>query len=116
MPLRFAIGIFLEVSLSSPRARAQSGSVDPPPVGFAVQIRLRSRLTLRGRTFLRNPLTFGAPDLPRRFRYSSRHSRFYVGLPKEEAIERSPTVLTLVPVTSAGRLIPVIFGARLLKQ
>ena len=48
----------------------------------------------------------GAPDLPRRFRYSSRHSRSYRLL----AVGRSPTA-HLGLAASAGRLLPQ-FSAR----
>ena len=39
--------------------------------------RLRSRLTLSGRSFLRKPWVFGGQDSHLTFRYSYRHSHFY---------------------------------------
>ena len=82
-------GIFLNV-LSSLRTGIRGRGVDLLPIGFAVRSYLRSRLTLRGRAFRRNPLTSGAPDLPRRFRYSSRHSHSY-GYPGEPKIKGGAT-------------------------
>lgn len=41
---------------------------------YAFRPRLRSRLTLSGRTFLRNPSAFGGQDSHLSFRYSYRHS------------------------------------------
>ena len=52
------------------------GNVDPLPIAYAFRPRLRSRLTLSGRTFLRNPSASGGPDSHRPSRYSYRHSHF----------------------------------------
>ena len=41
-------------------------------------LRLRSGLTLHGRTFWRNPWAFGVRDSHPNFRYLSRHSHFYL--------------------------------------
>ena len=46
------------------------------PIAYAVRPRLRSRLTLSGRAFLRNPWACGAEDSHPGFRYSYRHSHF----------------------------------------
>src|SRR5690606_7390059 len=43
---------------------------------YAFRPRLRSRLTLSGRTFLRKPWAFGGGDSHPSFRYSYRHSHF----------------------------------------
>jgi hypothetical protein len=43
---------------------------------YAFRPRLRSRLTLSGRTFLRNPWAFGGQDSHLSFRYLYRHSHF----------------------------------------
>lgn len=43
-------------------------------IAYAFQPRLRSRLTLSGRTFLRKPEAFGGGDSHPSFRYSHRHS------------------------------------------
>ena len=43
---------------------------------YAFRPRLRSRLTLSGRTFLRKPWVFGGEDSHLSFRYSYRHSHF----------------------------------------
>ena len=52
------------------------GNVDPFSIGYALRPRLRSRLTLSGRTFLRNPEAFGGRDSHPSYRYSYRHSHF----------------------------------------
>jgi hypothetical protein len=46
-------------------------------IDYAFRPRLRSRLTLSGRTFLRNPWVFGGLDSHQSFRYSYRHSHLY---------------------------------------
>jgi hypothetical protein len=46
------------------------------PFGYAFRPRLRSRLTLGGRSFPRNPWAFGGGDSHPSFRYSYRHSHF----------------------------------------
>src|SRR5690606_1832737 len=43
---------------------------------YAFRPRLRARLTLSGRTFLRKPWAFGGQDSHLSFRYSYRHSHF----------------------------------------
>ncbi len=45
--------------------------------GYAFRPRLRSRLTLGGRAFPRNPWAFGGGDSHPSFRYSYRHSHFH---------------------------------------
>jgi len=51
-------------------------NVDRLSIGYAFRPRLRSRLTLRGRTFRKNPWPFGGWDSHPSFRYSCRHSHF----------------------------------------
>src|SRR2546426_4738777 len=45
-------------------------------IGYAFRPRLRSRLTLPGRAFRKNPWPYGGQGFPLSFRYSSRHSPF----------------------------------------
>ena len=45
-------------------------------IAYAFRPRLRSRLTLSGRTFLRKPSAYGGGDSHPSFRYSYRHSHF----------------------------------------
>jgi len=45
-------------------------------IGYAFRPHLRSRLTLRGRTFRKNPWPYGGQDSHLSFRYSCRHSHF----------------------------------------
>ncbi len=45
-------------------------------IAYAFRPRLRSRLTLSGRTFLRKPRAFDGGDSHSSFRYSYRHSHF----------------------------------------
>jgi hypothetical protein len=45
-------------------------------IAYGFRPRLRSRLTLSGRSFLRNPWVFGGQDSHLSFRYSYRHSHF----------------------------------------
>ena len=46
-------------------------------ITYGVCPRLRSRLTLSGRSFLRKPWVFGGRDSHPSFRYSYRHSHFH---------------------------------------
>ena len=46
-------------------------------IAYALRPRLRSRLTLRGRAFLRKPWVFGEDDSHIFFRYLYQHSHFY---------------------------------------
>jgi len=45
-------------------------------IAYGRSPRLRSRLTLSGRSFLRNPWVYGGQDSHLTFRYSYRHSHF----------------------------------------
>src|SRR3990170_5491982 len=47
-------------------------------IGYAFRPHLRSRLTLRGRTFRKNPWPYGGQDSRLSFRYSCRHSHFRI--------------------------------------
>jgi hypothetical protein len=51
-------------------------NVDRLSIGYAFRPRLRSRLTLSGRTFLKKPEAYGGQDSHLPFRYSCRHSHF----------------------------------------
>ena len=51
-------------------------NVDRLSIGYACRPRLRSRLTLRGRTLRKNPWPYGGQDSHLPFRYSCRHSHF----------------------------------------
>lgn len=57
-------------------APGRFGNVDPIPVDYAFLPRLRTRLTLGGRTWPRKPWTFGGVDSRHPFRYSCLHDRF----------------------------------------
>ncbi len=56
----------------------QPGNINPVSIDYAFRPRLRSRLTLRGRTFRRKPWAFGVLDSHQYFRYLSRHSHFCI--------------------------------------
>ena len=65
--------------LRPPFARGGPGwyrNVDRFPIAYALRPRLRSRLPLSGRTWLRNPQASGGPDSHRPCRYLCRHSPF----------------------------------------
>src|SRR3990172_8357577 len=51
-------------------------NVDRLSIGYAFRPHLRSRLTLRGRTFRKKPWPYGGQDSHLPFRYSCRHSHF----------------------------------------
>ena len=66
--------------LRHPVAQTRSrwyGNFHPLSVDYASRPRLRSRLTLGGRSFPRNPWAFGGGDSHPSFRYSYRHSHFH---------------------------------------
>ncbi len=52
------------------------GNLNPLSFDYASRPRLRSRLTLGGRSFPRKPWAFGGQDSHLSFRYSYRHSHF----------------------------------------
>src|SRR3989337_2502906 len=58
------------------RDRGGGRSVVRLSIGYACWPRLRSRLTLRGRTFRKNPWPYGGQDSHLPFFYSCRHSHF----------------------------------------
>ncbi len=71
------------------------GTINPLPIGYAFQPRLRIRLTLGGFTVPRKPWVFGEQDSHLLYRYSFRHNHFQnvqVSLPSPfTRLERSPT-------------------------
>jgi hypothetical protein len=67
--------------LASPHAsplrfNCRYGNINPFPIDYASQPRLRSRLTLRRRPLLRKPWVFGGRESHPSFRYSCLHSHF----------------------------------------
>ena len=52
------------------------GNINPLSITYAFRPRLRSRLTLSGRAFLRKPWAFGEGDSHPFYRYSCQHSHF----------------------------------------
>ena len=91
-------------------------------IAYAFPPRLRSRLTLRRRSLLRNPRAFGGKDSHLSFRYSYRHSHFssvhnslrYCFSP----MRTLPYPYTLLHMTRLRfyTLAPDIFGAASLDQ
>ena len=53
-----------------------AGILNLLPIVYAVRPRLRTRLTLGGRTFPRKPWVYGVPEFHRDDRYSCLHSHF----------------------------------------
>lgn len=53
--------------------RMRCGNINPLSIDYALRPRLRSRLTLGGRTWPRKPWTFGGRDSHPPFRYSCLH-------------------------------------------
>jgi hypothetical protein len=60
------------------------GNINPFSIDYASRPHLRSRLTLGGRAFPRNPWAYGEVDSHHLYRYSCRHSHF----PKVQAFFR----------------------------
>jgi hypothetical protein len=72
------------------------GNINPLSIAYALQPRLRSRLTLRRLALLRNPWAFGGGVSSPLFRYSCQHSHSrclhgWVTPPLQSAPGRSPT-------------------------
>ena len=88
-------------------------------IDYAFRPRLRSRLTLGGFPFPRNPWAYGEQDFHLLYRYSSRHIRL---LTLHDAFPRRFTAPATLPyhafasTASAARLFPIIIGARILVQ
>ncbi len=61
---------------SSPRNRKRYGNMNPFPIDYAFQPRLRGRLTLGRRPLPRKPRVFGGRESHPSFRYSCLHSLF----------------------------------------
>ena len=76
LPIHSGRGYFSCVLLKAPTS--ESGNINPVSIDYAFRPRLRSRLTLRGRAFRRNPWAFGVYDSHIYFRYLSRHSHFCI--------------------------------------
>ena len=55
---------------------SQCRNLDLLSIDFAFQLRLRSRLSLGGRPFPRNPCPYGEGDSHSFYRYSCRHPHF----------------------------------------
>ena len=91
-------------------------------IAYASPPRLRSRLTLRRRSLLRNPWAFGGMDSHHSFRYSYRHSHFspvhssfrYCFNPMRTL--PYPYTLLYMPQLRFCTLAPDIFGAKSLDQ
>src|SRR5690606_12695705 len=94
------------------------GNINPFSIGYALRRRLRSRLTLSGRTFLRNPEAFGGGESHPSYRYLYRHAHF-------RAVQRAfryrigaarnapqPRRLATAPTASVSRLCPATFSAQ----
>ncbi len=85
---------------------------------YAFRPRVRSRLTLSGRTFLRKPWAFGGQDSHLSFRYSYRHSHLYT---VHQSSRSDFNLYTTLPYPSAlarvchsfgGVFSPVTFSAQ----
>lgn len=81
---------------------------------YAFRPRLRSRLTLGGRAFPRNPWAFGGQDSHLSFRYSYRHSHFHpLHLAFQLGFSANGTLPYHVSIHSFGvRFSPVTFSAQ----
>ena len=64
------------VTPSLKQSKGGTGIFNPFSITYAFRPRLRSRLTLRRRTLLRKPWTFGEPDSHGLYRYLCRHPHF----------------------------------------
>ena len=94
------------------------------PITYAFRPRLRSRLTLGGRTFPRNSQDYGVPNFHRNFRYSCPHHHFhtvharfplrfdpYGTLFYHSKISNQRFEISKSAASAVG-LVPIIFGAR----
>src|SRR5690606_11811065 len=70
---------------------------------YAFRPRVRSRLTLSGRTFLRKPWAFGGQDSHLSFRYSYRHSHLYT---VHQSSRSDFNLYTTLPYPSTLRYMP----------
>ena len=78
------------------------GNIHPMSIVYALQPRLRHRLTLGGFTFPRKPWAYGGQDSHLSYRYSFRHNRLYepttlLTVRLVSPIQRSPTNLLKIP-------------------
>ena len=85
-------------------------------IAYAFRPRLRSRLTLSGRAFLRKPWAFGGGGFSPLFRYSYRHSHFKrstspSGL-ASQPLERSPTTVRRTVRSFGDTFSPSTFSAQ----
>ena len=83
------------------------GNINPLSIAYALQPRLRSRLTLRRLALLRNPWAFGGGVSSPLFRYSCQHSHSWrlhgwVTPPLRSASGRSPTTPACARIRSFG--------------
>ena len=91
-------------------------------IDYAFRPRLRSRLTLGGRTFPRKPWTFGGRDSHPPCRYSYLHSHLSaVQHPSRHAFNPQTTLSyralqSRTPAASVPGLVPIIFGAESLDR
>lgn len=89
-------------------------------IDYAFRPRLRSRLTLGGRTFPRKPWIYGDRDSHPINRYSSRHIHFFALHETFQyrftAAKNALLPLLTEPTASALCLFPIIIGAEFLVQ
>ena len=97
------------------------GNINPFPISYAFQPRLRGRLTLRGLTFLRKPWIYGEQVSHLFYRYSCRHTHFHAVHPSLRSSFAPawnaplPVEMTVVIFQSTASVInfsPVTFSAQ----
>jgi hypothetical protein len=102
------------------RSRCWLRNIDLMSIDYGFRPRLRSRLTLGGRTFPRKPWVYGDRDSHPVYRYSSRHIHFFAlhgQFPSRFAAAKNALLpLLSKPTASASDLFPIIIGARFLVQ
>ena len=104
--------------VSSDRCLARRyGNVDPFPITYASRPRLRSRLTLGGQAWPRNPWVFGGQDSRLSNRYLRQHSHFQALDDSLRCRFSEPGTLSyrftcVKPAASADGFSPVVSSAR----
>src|SRR5687768_17548365 len=91
------------------------GNINPFPIGYAVRLHLRDRLTLPGWSLDRKPWAFGDKGFHLVYRYSCQHSHFLpLHHPSPGGFAAAGTLpyRSKEPAASVTRLSPVIFTAR----
>jgi hypothetical protein len=73
-PKAWMLGAGLVSRASALAVRVGYGNINPLPIDYACRPRLRTRLTLGGTAWPRNPWSIGAADSHRGYRYSCLHS------------------------------------------